>query len=135
MLRFLKELFAPKLTWNTFLVRLFRPDEVLPCYYKGFCPYEYDQNPERDIEGMPFAEGDWRACPVYGHVCPEYMEEFNLTVDELGIRATVHCGSLLMKSIEEGKIERITEAHQEFLKAYDETLKKYPYDKFPHLYN
>lgn len=135
MLRFLKELFAPKLTWNTFLIRLLRPEEALPCYYKGYCPYEYDQNPERDIEGMPFAEGDWRSCPVYAHVCPEFMEEFNLTVDELHIRATLHCGAVLIGLIREGRTKQVTDAHRGLLQRYDETLVRYPPDRFPHLYD
>jgi hypothetical protein len=40
----------------------------LPCTGGLECPYEYDKNPERDIEGMPFIENDPRSCPKYGHI-------------------------------------------------------------------
>ena len=50
----------------------------LPCKIKDFCPFEYDQNPDRDIEGMPLIDDDPRSCPKYGHICPEYMKNLIL---------------------------------------------------------
>jgi hypothetical protein len=58
-----------------------------PCETRGTCPYEYDNNPERDIEGMPLLYGDPRSCPDYGHICPEFMEEFGLTLEDLATGA------------------------------------------------
>ena len=57
--------------------------------------YHYGPNCKSNIEGMPFdlwEEGDPRSCPIYGHICPEFMEDFGLTKEELDIRATYHCG-------------------------------------------
>ena len=86
---------------RTFFKRLFsRRREVLPCKKTGECPYEYNKKPERDIEGMPFINEDPRSCPIYGHICPEFMEELGLTVGDLNIRATIHCGAIMPKLME-----------------------------------
>lgn len=72
-----------------------RVDVTLPCAEGKECPYEYDKNPDRDIEGMPFVDGDPRSCPTYGHICPEFMEDFGLTEDDLAERAIIHCDTVM----------------------------------------
>jgi len=135
MLQYIRFLFGPKLTFLTFLTRLVRPADALPCDFKGFCPYDYALNPDRDIEGMPFVENDWRSCPVFGHVCPAFMEDFDLSEVDLSIRATLHCGGVLRGMIEAGAIERTTEEHRLLLDDYAETVSRYPAEKFPHYYD
>lgn len=135
MLHYIKFLFGPKLTFQTFMIRLMRPAHALPCDLKGFCPYDYALNPDRDIEGMPFVEDDWRSCPVFGHVCPVFMEDFGLSEVDLSIRATLHCGSVLRRMIEDGTIERTTGEHHLLLEHYAETASRYPAEKFPQFYN
>jgi len=77
----------------------------LPCQEGEACPYEYDLHPERDIEGMPFVDGDPRSCPVYGHICPDFMEEFDLTVEDLDRNATLHCSAVLLRMKALGKAD------------------------------
>ena len=77
----------------------------LPCQEGEACPYEYDLNPERDIEGMPFVDGDSRSCPVYGHICPHFMEDFDLTVEDLTRNASLHCSAVLLRMKALGKAD------------------------------
>jgi hypothetical protein len=105
----------------------------LPCEVSGDCPYEYDKHPERDIEGMPFIDDDPRSCPTYGHICPEFMEELGLTVEELKIRAIIHCGLIAKGEIERGDRET-TEAFEKLLEELDETMRRYPPDRYPRYY-
>ena len=106
----------------------------LPCD-SGACPYEYGGTSDRDVEGMPFAENDPRSCPQYGHICPEFMEDFGLTVEDLNIRATVHCGSLIQQLISEGKADPAAEPTHRLLGRLAEILRSYPPDRFPHYYS
>jgi len=119
--------------FRLFRKRRSKQRSILPCETTGDCPYEYDRNPERDIEGMPFIDDDPRSCPVYGHVCPEFMEELGLTVEELKIRATIHCGLIAKDMIERRELET-DEAHEKLLEALEETLSKYPPDQYPQYY-
>jgi hypothetical protein len=98
---------------------------MLPCKRTGECPYEYDKDSERDIEGMPFIADDPRSCPEYGHICPEFMEELGLTLEELQIRSVLHCGSVARRMIEDGKLKK--DPQTEILLAEYEKMKvKYP---------
>lgn len=96
----------------------------LPCD-TGSCPYEYDQNPERDIEGMPLIQDDPRTCHTYGHICPEYMEDLGLTANDLRIRAILHHGALARKMIKAGRWEK-SEITEELLQRYEELRRLYP---------
>ena len=111
-----------------------KKQSILPCQKNDICPYEDDLEPERDIEGMPFAENDPRSCLDYGHVCPEFMEDFGLTVEDLKIRAIIHCGGLLPVLIKEGKVDVHSDEYRVLKETYDETIKKYPIEKYPKYY-
>ena len=118
-----------------FFDRFFRkPKSILPCHKIKECPYEYDKNPARDIEGMPYAEGDPRSCPDYGHICPEFMEEFGLTVEDLQIRSVIHCGRVMEHLIEDGKYDKSSELCIALMKKYEEFTSKYPAEQYPHYY-
>ena len=106
---------------------------TLPCKSRDFCPYEYEHNPERDIEGMPIIDGDPRSCPKYGHICPEFMEDLGLTVEDLNIRAIIHCGYVAIQSSEVQKKE-LDGPIKFLLEKFQEYLKKYPRDKYPKYY-
>lgn len=109
-------------------------DPLFPCEESGDCPYEYDQDPERDIEGMPFVDGDPRSCPEFGHICAEFMEDFNLTVEDLRIRAVIHCGRLYLHELETGQKPPVNEAFAALVKDYFEIREKYPPEKHPQYY-
>lgn len=110
----------------------------LPCK-KGICEYEYGMT-DRDIEGMPFPKSkyDKRRCPKYGHICPKFMEDFNLSVDGLNIRATIHCGFSAYDMIQSGELvleEREDgDAIRDLLERGDALIKKYPPKEFPQYY-
>ncbi len=114
---------------------------IIPCMLNGHCIYEYSMS-DRDTEGMPFPKSkhDKRACPRYGHICPKFMEEFNLTPDDLNIRSTIHCGTLAKQMIEKGEwdLEKIDKNQADQIKALlkrlEEKLKKYPPEKYPKYY-
>lgn len=77
------------------LVKLSQEKGIFPCNETGKCPYEYgDPPPERNMEGMPLISGDARSCPIYGHICPEFMEDFGLTAEGLQARANEHCAGI-----------------------------------------
>jgi len=107
---------------------------VLPCERTGDCPYEYDKESDRDVEGMPFVEGDPRRCPEYGHVCPEYMEDFNLSVAELNIRATIHCGVVLDQLGRAGKLDPDSPEHRALKERFEEVVSQYPPERYPQYY-
>lgn len=109
-------------------------ESILPCQKTGECPYEYEKNPDRDIEGMPFVENDPRSCPKYGHICPEFMEDFSLTAGDLNIRATIHCGNIMPHLVKEGKIDINSTQYKELMIRYEEEIKKYPIEKYPKYY-
>ena len=118
-----------------FFRRLFGgKSSILPCAKTGDCPYEYDKESDRDVEGMPFIKGDERSCPEYGHICPEFMEDFGLTVEELNIRAAIHCGGLMEHFVNQGKVSRNSEEYALVMEKYREALRKYPRDKYPQYY-
>lgn len=113
-----------------------------PCKFgKKSCLYEYGMS-NRDIEGMPFPKSkhDKRVCPKYGHICPQFMEEFDLTLEELNIRSTIHCGTLAKQMIESGqwKFNDMPKEQSDQIKALlerlDDRLKKYPPEKYPKYY-
>ena len=105
----------------------------LPCEAGVECPYEYDKEPEREIEGMPFIDDDPRSCPTYGHICPEFMDVLGLTVGELKIRSTIHCGLIAKDQIAQGQLET-SEALEILLEHLEETVTRYPADEYPQYY-
>ena len=109
---------------------------VLPCEVdeSGHCPYEYELNPDRDIEGMPFAEGDPRSCPKYDHVCPAFMEEFGLTKEDLHIRASIHCGEVIDDLVKKGIVEKNSPEYIERKHRSDNMQRLYPKNKYPQYY-
>lgn len=114
----------------------------IPCNKSKVCLFEYGMS-DRDIEGMPFPKQkkDRRACPKYGHICPAFMEDFNLSVDDLNIRSTIHCGFLAKDMIEKGKwnLNEMDKDHAKqikgLLKRFDEKFIKFPPEKYPQYYN
>jgi hypothetical protein len=119
----------------SFFNKLFgRRDSILPCIQSRECPYEYEKEPERDIEGMPQVKGDRRSCPEYGHICPAFMEDFGLTVEELDIRAAIHCGGLMDYFLQEGAVTKDSPEYIEVMKKYKEMKEKYPRNKYPQYY-
>jgi len=107
---------------------------VLPCESTGECPYEYDQNPGRDIEGMPFVDDDPRSCPVYGHICPEFMGDFGLTPEELKIRAVIHCAQVRERQAEEGETISESAEFRALMERYEELKARYPEEEYPQYY-
>ena len=83
---------------------------------------------------MPVVGGDPRSCPEYGHICPEFMEDFGLTVEELNIRATIHCGGLLDYQVAEGMTDPDTPEFKALKKRYEEITSEYPRDRYPQYY-
>ncbi|MBN2227253.1 MAG: hypothetical protein JW763_07790 [candidate division Zixibacteria bacterium] len=112
--------------------RFFKPQEsvIFPCRKIGKCPFEYDQNSDRDIEGMPIINNDNRSCPVYGHICPRFMEDFGLTVEDLRIRAIIHCGEHIDDAIAQGEVSLDDPAVQALKMKYDQTIRQYPRDRY-----
>jgi hypothetical protein len=108
---------------------------ILPCQKTGECPFEYDKDSDRDVEGMPFVENDPRSCPEYGHICPEFMEDFELTVDDLNIRATIHCASVMLHLVEKGEVDENSQEYKELMTRYKEIAEKYPIEKYPQYYD
>ncbi len=108
---------------------------ALPCR-SGECPYEYDKGSEREIEGMPFPRkcDDPRACPTYGHLCPQFMQELGLTVEDLQIRATIHCGALADTLVEQGKLSTDSEQYKMLVAKFDEVKRTYPIEDYPQYY-
>ncbi|MCE1247570.1 MAG: hypothetical protein LWY06_13080 [Firmicutes bacterium] len=106
----------------------------LICEKTGSCPYEYDKDSDRDVEGMPFIEDDPRNCPVYGHICPEFMEDFGFTVEDLNIRAIIHCGGLIDYIADEGRIDKESELFIQVKEEYNKTIEKYPAEEYPYYY-
>ena len=102
-----------------------------PCDAGGTCPYEYVQNPDRNVEGMPLIDWDYRSCPTFGHVCPVFMEDFEFSPEDLGIRATLHCG-LLLKRLR--RMRETTKNADQILARYEETVAKYPMADYPEYY-
>jgi len=107
---------------------------ILPCQKRQECPYIYDRNTDRDIEGMPFIAEDPRSCPKCGHICPEFMDSFGFSLEDLEIRALIHCGGLLDLLAELGKIDRNSVEYHQFKEKYRVTLKRYPMADFPQYY-
>lgn len=99
----------------------------LPCANDSPCPYEYNLNPERDIEGMPFIDDDPRSCPDYGHICPKFMEDMGLTTEHLDIRAVFHCAAIYIKTREMNKNLQVDEdeSMKTMVEKYKEYLGKY----------
>jgi hypothetical protein len=108
---------------------------VLACV-KGPCPYEYGRDSDREIEGMPFPSkgGDPRACPTHGHLCPEFMEELGLTVEDLRIRATIHCASVADQMVREGKLGKDSREYRELTSRSQEIMARYPAAQYPQYY-
>lgn len=108
---------------------------------KKVCIFEYGMS-NRDIEGMPFPKSkfDKRKCPKYGHICPVFMEQFDLSPEDLNIRSTIHCGTLAKQMIEKGewRLEEMTKEQSDqiksLLKRFGERLKKYPPEEYPKYY-
>ena len=107
---------------------------VLPCEKTESCPYEYDNDPDRDIEGMPFIDDDARSCPKYGHICPEFMEELGLTVQDLKIRAIIPCGGLIDQIVADGQADPDDPLIQDLKRKYEETIILYPESIYPQYY-
>lgn len=113
-----------------------KKDSILACERTRDCPYEYDKDQEREIEGMPFPahDDDPRRCPQYGHICPEFMEHFGLTVDELRIRATIHCANIAMGLVGQGKRDEKSPEHIALMNEVHRIFEKYPPDDNPRYY-
>ncbi len=109
---------------------------ILPCekHPEGDCSYDYEKNPRRDIEGMPFVNGDPRSCPKYGHICPEFMEDFGLTTEDLHIRASIHCGALIDELVKQGKLTKESPEYREQKHRYENMRRLYPKGKYPQYY-
>ncbi len=105
-----------------------------PCEETGDCPYEYYNDPEREIEGMPFVDGDPRSCPEFGHICAKFMEDFELTIEDLHIRGVIHCATVYLHGLETGKDKTVNEAFAAMLQEYFQIRKKYPPEKYPKYY-
>ena len=112
-----------------------RNKKILPCNINDFCPYDYDLKPDRDIEGMPFIDDDPRSCPDFGHICPEFMEEFGLSIEDLNIRAIVHCASVQRYLMKQGEMDPDSSDYIKTQKEYEDITRKYPEDKFQQYYN
>ena len=108
-------------------------DNSLPCDNGVDCPYDYDNSSGRDIEGMPFIDDDPRECPIYGHICPKFMEALGLTIEDLNIRAVIHCGRLAELSYKSSK-DKPSEGELKLINKYKDFLKKYPSEKYPKYY-
>ncbi len=106
----------------------------LPCQIYDDCPYEYANNPERDIEGMPLIDNDPRSCPDYGHICPEFMEDFGFDEEDLRIRAIIHCGGLMLHRAGIGELDLDRPEYKVLLRTYKKTLLKYPPEEYPDYY-
>ena len=106
--------------------------QPFPCESDGHCPFEYDQHPDRDIEGMPLLENDPRGCPKYGHVCPVFMEECDLTPQELDIRAEIHCFLLLARIAPE---ELSKPEFAPLVESYPDVMRRYPPAEYPQYYD
>lgn len=123
-----------------FLIKSFKNSP--PCKIDNkVCIYEYGMS-NRDVEGMPFPKSrfDRRKCPKYGHICPKFMEEFDLAPEDLNIRSTIHCGTLAKQMIEkeQWKLEEMSKEQsgqiKALLKRLDDRLKKYPPERYPKYY-
>lgn len=115
--------------------KLFRKRKaILPCEKNEGCPYEYDKNPSRDIEGMPFIINDPRSCPSYGHICPEFMQKLGLTEEDLQIRSVIHCGAVMENPPDNLKVDKSSELYKELMKKYEEFTSKYPMEEYPQYY-
>lgn len=110
-----------------------KKESNLPCKKTGECPYEHEKNPERDIEGMPFVANDPRSCPEYDHICPEFMEDFSLTPEELEIRAIIHQGAMI-RNFKSGSLDFIGDENEALIDKYDEISGKYPKKDYPQYY-
>jgi hypothetical protein len=108
-----------------------REHREFPCDIATDCPYEYGQNPDRNVEGMPIISDDSRSCPTYGHACPVFMEDFGFDPEDLEIRATLHCG-LLLKRLR--RMRETTKNADQILARYEETVAKYPMADYPEYY-
>lgn len=108
---------------------------MFPCDKEGHCPYNYDREPKRIIEGMPLIKDDSRSCPEYGHICPEYMEDFGLNEEDLGIRAIIHSGGVMLHRAGIGELDLGLPEYQVLLDAYKKTLLKYPPEDYPEYYS
>ncbi len=117
-----------------FLKRLLGKDEILPCLQTGDCPYEYDCDSDRDVEGMPFIEGDERSCPDYGHICPKFMEDFGLTVEDLNIRAVIHCGDVMKELVKSGEEDPEAIECKILMEEYEKLINTYPQESYPQYY-
>lgn len=121
---------------------MFFEKNILPCAKRGTCPYEYGKGSDRDIEGMPFSKKnkDKRSCPNFGHICPSFMEKCGLSVDDLKIRATIHCGLVASDMLDNGrwKLADMDDAHrvqvQDLLERFRITKAHYPIEEYPKYY-
>ena len=82
---------------------------------------------------MPFIDDDPRSCPLYGHICPEFMEDLGLTVEDLNIRAIIHCGIVMENSIKERQTPN-SRSNKKVVKRFYAIMKKYPPEEFPMYY-
>ncbi len=112
-----------------------RNRKILPCEKDDLCPYDYELKPDRDIEGMPFIDDDPRSCPDFGHICPEFMEELGLNIEDLNIRAIIHCANVQQYSVEKGELDSNSSDYLEMQRKFQEIVRKYPIGDFPQYYN
>lgn len=107
-----------------------------PCELKTpRCPFEYGPKCKADIEGMPIlGRDDPRTCDTYGHICPQYMSDFGLTVKDLEIRAALHCGAVAEKFETTDDILLGTQLRQAAELAR-KTKRQFPKKRFPQYYD
>ena len=103
-----------------------------PCEADNTCPYLTVPNPERDIEGMPLIVGDARSCPLCEHACPVFMEDYDLTVEELRIRSITH--RCLGRLVDNPKVVDDPE-WKSLHYQYGINLLKYPPSDYPQYYD
>lgn len=86
------------------------------------CPFGFDRGQDRDIEGMPFMHGDPRSCPIYGHICPEFMEDFGLNEQELGLRGMIHRVNVIFSLVDSGELSRGSPEYRQLVESYENIM-------------
>jgi hypothetical protein len=82
-------------------------------------PRGYDIDLGPDIEGMPFLEGDPRTCPVYGHICPEFIRDLGLTKTELGLRGMIHRVIVIFSLVDSGELGKGSPEYRKLVESYE----------------
>jgi hypothetical protein len=62
------------------------------------------------------------------------MEECGLAVEDLEIRAAIHCGSLADTLIEQGQLPRDSPEYAKLMERLRGVAERFPQDRFPQYY-